>query len=68
MSEWLAWFTKMEHSKPFALVWFFITFIVIFLYVYTNKKRSDRLESYKNIPLDDDDDERIPHHKEKDDE
>lgn len=68
MSEWLLWFTKMEHSKPFALVLFFITFIGIIYYVYANKKRSDRLESYKNIPLEDDDAEGISHHKEKDDE
>jgi len=58
----------MENSKPFVLVLFFITFIGIILYVYSNKKRSDRLESYKNIPLDDDDAEPISHHKEKDDE
>lgn len=55
MSEWFKWFTNMEHTKPLALVLFFIVFIGIVLYVYTDKKRSDRLESYKNIPLTDDD-------------
>lgn len=68
MSELALWFTKMEHSKPFALVLFFVTFIGIVLYVYANRKRGERLESYKNIPLEDDDADRIPHHKEKDDE
>jgi cbb3-type cytochrome oxidase subunit 3 len=58
----------MENTKPFALVLFFITFVLIVLYVYSNKKRSDRLESYKNIPLEDDDAKGVSHHKEKDDE
>ncbi len=54
MHEWFTWFTRMEHTKPFALVLFFVTFILIVLYIYTGKKRSQRLESYKHIPLDDD--------------
>lgn len=55
------WFTHMENTKPFALVLFFITFIGIVLYVYSNKQRSDRYESYKNIPLTDDEDEQATH-------
>jgi len=58
MPEWLEWFTHMENTKPFALVLFFITFVGIILYVFSNKKRSERLESYKNIPFDEDDDRR----------
>jgi cbb3-type cytochrome oxidase subunit 3 len=54
MFEWLTWFTRMENTKPFALVLFFVTFILIILYIFTGKKRSQRLESYKNIPLEDD--------------
>jgi len=50
----------MEYTKPFALVLFFVTFVLIILYVYTNKKRSKRFESYKNIPFQDDDSN---HHK-----
>ena len=57
MFEWLQWFTKMENSKVVALIIFFVTFCLILLYVYTNKKRSKRLESYKNIPFQDDDEE-----------
>ena len=68
MWEWLQWFTKMENTKPFVLVLFFVTFVAIILYVYSSKKRSKRLESYKNIPLEDDDAEGVSHHKEKDDE
>ena len=61
MSEWLKWFTSMENTKPFVLVLFSITFVGIILYVYTGKKRSDRLESYKNIPLTDDEGEQSTH-------
>jgi cbb3-type cytochrome oxidase subunit 3 len=57
MFEWLQWFTKMENSKVLALIIFFVTFCLILLYVYTNKKRSKRLESYKNIPFQDDEEE-----------
>ncbi len=49
------WFTQMENTKPFVLVIFFIAFVGILVYVFSSKKRSQRLESYKNIPLDDDD-------------
>ncbi len=54
MPEWLEWFTHMENTKPFALVLFFVTFVGIILYLFTGKKRAQRLESYKNIPFDDD--------------
>jgi len=57
MSELFSWLTKMEYTKPFVLVLFFITFVLLIYYVYSNKKRSSRLESYKNIPFDDDDDD-----------
>lgn len=57
MFEWLSWFTHMENTKPFVLVLFSITFVLILVYVFTNRKRSKRLESYKNIPFQDDDDE-----------
>ncbi|MGD1991004.1 MAG: CcoQ/FixQ family Cbb3-type cytochrome c oxidase assembly chaperone [Chromatiales bacterium] len=48
MPEWL---TTMEGSKPVALLIFFITFIAIVLYIFTGKKRKQRLESYKYIPF-----------------
>ena len=59
MAEFFQWFTKMENSKVLALLIFFVTFCLILLYVYANKKRSQRLESYKNIPFQDDDDNSI---------
>jgi cbb3-type cytochrome oxidase subunit 3 len=51
MPEWL---TTMEGSKPVALLIFFITFIAIVVYIFTGKKRKQRLESYKYIPFADD--------------
>lgn len=55
--EFFRWFTQMENTKPLALVLYFVTFIVIVAYVYVGKKRGKRLESYKNIPFQDDDEE-----------
>jgi len=55
LSDLFEWFTHLENTKPFALVLFFITFVGIIIYVYSNKKRNKRLESYKNIPFDEDD-------------
>ena len=54
MFEWLSWFTRMENTKPFVLVLFTITFVLILIYVFSNRKRSKRLESYKNIPFQED--------------
>lgn len=49
--EWLLWFSKPENTKPVALIIFFVTFIGILLYVYGNRKRSQRLESYRDMPF-----------------
>lgn len=55
MLEWLSWFTRLDNSKVLALLLFFFTFCAILLYVYTGRERSRRLESYKYIPLNEDD-------------
>ncbi len=55
MPEWILWFTKFENSKVVALLLFFVVFCGILVYIYTGKKRGQRLESYKYIPLQDDD-------------
>jgi cbb3-type cytochrome oxidase subunit 3 len=55
MSELLLWFTSFENTKPLALLIFFTLFCGILFYVYGSRARSERLESYKNIPLEDDD-------------
>ena len=54
MPDWLLWFSRFENSKILALLLFFIAFCGILIYVYTGEKRSRRLESYKYIPLQDD--------------
>ncbi|HOP16847.1 MAG: cbb3-type cytochrome c oxidase subunit 3 [Gammaproteobacteria bacterium] len=51
----MQWLSNMENTKPLALVIFFVVFVGILLYVFANKKRSKRLESYKNIPFLEDD-------------
>ena len=52
--EWLMWFSKPENTKPLALIIFFVTFIGIVIYVYGgSKKRGEQLESYRNIPFQD---------------
>ena len=48
-----SWFTHMENSKPLALLLFFTVFCAILLYVFTGKRRAQRLESYKHIPFQD---------------
>ena len=57
MFDWFGWIAQLENSKTVALVLFFVVFCLILLYVYTGRKRSARLESYKYIPLDDGDDD-----------
>lgn len=52
--EWLMWFSKPEHTKPLALIIFLVTFIGIVVYAYGSKKRSEQLESYRDIPFLDD--------------
>ncbi len=49
------WITDLGNSKMVALVIFFTTFVGIVLYVYSNKARSERLESYRYVPFLDDD-------------
>ncbi|MDQ7015026.1 MAG: CcoQ/FixQ family Cbb3-type cytochrome c oxidase assembly chaperone [Gammaproteobacteria bacterium] len=60
MFDWLEWFTHMENSKPFALVVLFVGFVGVIIYLFTGKKRGERLESYKNMPFLDDDDDLQP--------
>jgi len=54
IADFFNWFTHLENTKPFALVLFFVTFVGIIIYVFSNKKRKQRLESYKNIPFEED--------------
>jgi cbb3-type cytochrome oxidase subunit 3 len=49
--EWLMWFTQFENTKPLALVIFFTTFCAILYYVFGSRQRGQRLESYKDMPF-----------------
>ena len=53
--EWLMWFTKFENTKPVSLVIFFLLFCGVIVYLFGSKQRGAQLESFKNIPLQDDD-------------
>lgn len=57
MSDFWMWITDLGNSKIVALLIFFPLFVGMLLYVYTGKKRGERLESYKNIPLEDEPDD-----------
>ncbi len=52
-AEAWAWVTQLANSKMLALMIFFPLFVLIVLYVYTGKQRSERLESYKYMPFQD---------------
>ncbi|MFO8025137.1 cbb3-type cytochrome c oxidase subunit 3 [Thiohalophilus sp.] len=65
MYDWIKSMVYSGDAKTFLLLLFFITFVGIILYVFTNRKRSRRLESYKNIPFEDDD---VGHRKDTDNE
>jgi len=51
------WFMVMANNKAVTLVIFVVTFVGIIIYVYGSKKRSERLETYRNIPFLDDDEQ-----------
>lgn len=60
MAEFWFWITDLGNSKMVALILFMSTFIAIVLYLFTNSLRSHRFESYRYIPLDDEDSDLDP--------
>lgn len=54
------WITDLGNSKIVALLLFSTTFVGILLYIFTGKKRSERLESYRYMPFQDEEDESQP--------
>ena len=54
------WFMIMANNKSVTLVIFVATFTAILIYVYGSKKRSERFETYRNIPFLDENDNRVP--------
>ena len=53
MADAWQWLTDLGNSKIAALLIFFPLFVGIVWYVYSNKQRSERLESYKYMPFQD---------------
>ncbi|MFB6261566.1 MAG: cbb3-type cytochrome oxidase subunit 3 [Thiohalorhabdaceae bacterium] len=57
MTEIWAWLaeavTDMQTAGQIATVIFFATFTAILIYVFTGKRRKERFDSYRYIPLDD---------------
>lgn len=56
LADFWTWILDLGNSKTVALLIFFTTFVGIVIYVYSSRKRSERLESYRFIPLQDEDD------------
>ena len=58
MTDMWAWLaeavTDMQTAGQIATVIFFVTFTGILIYVFTGKRRKERFDSYRYIPLDDD--------------
>ncbi len=46
-----AWMTDLGNSKVLALLIFMPLFLAIVAWVYGNRRRSERLESYKYMPF-----------------
>ena len=66
MDFFVDWFMDLSNSKTTGLVIYFVVFVSIIIYIYTGKKRTKRLESYKDIPFLEDDDKlpvEAPHKK-----
>jgi cbb3-type cytochrome oxidase subunit 3 len=61
MLDWLLWITRMENSKVVALLLFFSAFCLVLIYLFANKRRGERLESYKYIPFQEEDAEQPRH-------
>jgi len=55
MEAFWQWIVQPRNAGTVALLLFFFGFMGVVIYVYTGKARKQRLESYKWIPLEDDD-------------
>ncbi|ANB01426.1 cbb3-type cytochrome c oxidase subunit 3 [Ectothiorhodospira sp. BSL-9] len=66
MADLWLWITDLGNSKIVALLLFFSTFVGILIYLFSSRSRSERLESYRYIPLDDEDTPQEPDQDRKD--
>ncbi|UJS23495.1 cbb3-type cytochrome oxidase subunit 3 [Thiothrix winogradskyi] len=55
LTDFWTWILDLGNSKTVALLIFFTTFVGIVIYVYSSRKRSERLESYRYLPMMDED-------------
>jgi cbb3-type cytochrome oxidase subunit 3 len=55
LTDFWTWILDLGNSKTVALLIFFTTFVGIVIYNYSSRKRSERLESYRYLPLMDED-------------
>ncbi len=55
LTDFWTWILDLGNSKTVALLIFFTTFVGIIIYVYSSRRRSARLESYRYLPLMDED-------------
>ncbi|OQX13567.1 MAG: hypothetical protein BWK73_11805 [Thiothrix lacustris] len=55
MTDFWTWILDMGNSKTVALLIFFTTFVGIVIYNYSSRRRGERLESYRYLPLTDED-------------
>lgn len=56
--QFLDWFTHFENTKPLSLVIFFLLFCGVLIYLFGNRQRGETLETYKHIPLLDEQEEK----------
>ncbi|WP_019625148.1 cbb3-type cytochrome c oxidase subunit 3 [Thioalkalivibrio sp. ALJT] len=60
MAELWVWITDLGNSKMLALILFMSTFIGIVIYLFAKPSRAKKFETYRYIPLDEDDSHREP--------
>jgi cbb3-type cytochrome oxidase subunit 3 len=55
LMDFWTWILDLGNSSTVALLIFFTAFVSIVIYIYSGRKRSERLESYRYMPLMDED-------------
>lgn len=55
LTDFWIWIMDVGHSQTVALLIFFTVFMGVLFYVYANRNRGERLESYRYTPFLDED-------------